>query len=109
MERVFALSTRIGDSNTPFSPAQKFPTIADLLATVTSNAFYIAGLVAFIFIVAGGFGIILGAGSGDPKRMEQGKKTLTMAIAGLVIIVFSFWIVRLIGLILGVNPLQFYQ
>lgn len=108
MERVFALSTTIG-GDTPFSPAKTFPTIGSLVTVVTSNAFILAGLIAFIFIIMGGFAIIMGAGSGDPKQMEQGRKTLTMAVAGLLIIVFSFWIVQLLGLLLGVDPLSFYK
>lgn len=89
-----------------FSPAKSFPTIGSLVSTITANAFYLAGIVAFIFIIVGGFAII--TGSGDPKKMESGQKTLTMAITGLLIIVFSYWIVKLIGLILGVDPLKLY-
>lgn len=112
MERVYALTTRIGESGgtgTPFSPAGTFKDIGSLVSTITSNAFVLAGLLAFVFIIVGGFAIIMGAGSGDPKRMEQGRKTLTMAVAGLLIIIFSFWIVRLVGLLLGVDPLKLYQ
>ncbi len=94
---------------TPFSPANSFKDIGSLVSVITSNAFVLAGLLAFIFIVVGGFAIIMGAGSGDPKRMESGKKTLTMAVVGLLVIIFSYWIVNLIGLVLGVNPLNFYK
>ena len=107
MERVFA-QTSVAIDETIFSPA-RFKTIGSLVSIITSNAFVLAGLLAFIFIVVGGFAIIMGAGSGDPKRMEQGRKTLTMAVVGLMVIIFSFWIVRLLGLILGVDPLKFYQ
>ncbi len=107
MEKVFALSTTIGDHITPFSPAQTFPNIASLVGVITSNAFFIAGVIAFIFMIVGGFGIIMS--SGDPKKIEQGKNTLTMAIIGFLVIVFSFWIVQLIELLIGANPLQLYQ
>lgn len=90
-----------------FSPAKTFPDIASLVSVITANAFILAGLIAFVFIIVGGFGIITGAG--DPKKLQSGQKTLTMSIAGLLIVVFSYWIVRLIGLVLGVDPLKLYQ
>lgn len=95
------------DIGTNLSFARNFPTVGSLVNVLTSNAFVLAGVIAFIFIVIGGFSIILGAGSGDPKRTESGQKTLTMAVVGLLVIVFSFWIVRGIGLILGFDPLSF--
>ncbi|MCX8009240.1 MAG: hypothetical protein N3A54_06120, partial [Patescibacteria group bacterium] len=76
MKKVFADSLEI---QSVFSPARTFPNIASLIAVITSNAFFIAGIIAFIFIIVGGFGIIRGAGSGDPKKMEQAKYTLTYA------------------------------
>lgn len=111
LSRVFAAPVQIGGSgpnDIPFSPAKSFPTIGALVSTITSNAFVIAGVLAFIFIIIGGFAIISAGGSGDPKRMEQGKKTLTYAIAGLILVVFSYWIIQLLGLILGFNPLKLY-
>ncbi len=40
--------------------------------------------------------------SGDPKRLQAGKELLTSAIAGLLLLILSAFILRLIGVdILG--------
>lgn len=104
MERVFALSATIDEGL--YSPVGKFPNIGALVNTIMINATVLAGIIALIFIIVGGFGIIMGAGSGDPKRMQSGQKTLTMAIVGLVIVVFALWFVQGLHLLLGVDPLN---
>ncbi len=63
----------------------------------------IAGGAAFLLIVVAGFQII--TSSGDPKRLQAGKELLTAAIAGLVLLIFSLFILRLIGVdVLGILP-----
>ena len=103
MNKVFAV--QIG-TDVPFSPAQHFPTIASLVSVLTNNAIAFAAVISLIIIIIAGFGIIAGAGSGDSKKMEQGKQTLTMAILGLIIVVFALWIIQIIGLVLGINVLN---
>lgn len=61
----------------------------------------IGGGIAFLLIVLAGFQII--TSSGDPKKLQAGKELLTSAIAGLLLIIFSVFILRLIGAdILGI-------
>jgi hypothetical protein len=84
-----------------FSPAQNFPTIASLISVVVQNAFMIAGVLAFVLLILGGFGFIVGAGAGDTKQLEQGRKTLTGAAIGLLVIVGSFWILQIIETLTG--------
>lgn len=89
-----------------FSPATSFPTIGSFVQVVITNATVIAGIIAFIFIIVGGFGILSGGGDSDPKKIEQGKKTLTMALIGLIIVVFAIWFIQAFTLFLGFNPLN---
>lgn len=89
MQKVFA-QTSVKIDGSIFSPAKNFQKLDSLVGVITSNAFVIAGLIALVFILVGGFAIIMGAGSGDPKQMEQGRKTLTMAIIGFLVIIFFF-------------------
>lgn len=105
MNRVLALSTTIG-GDTPFSPATNFPDFGKLVSVIITNATVLAGILAFIFIIIGGFAIIVGAGGGDAKQLEKGKKTLTMAVVGLLVVVFALWIVGALKIILGVDPLN---
>ena len=64
----------------------------------------LAGVIAFVLLVLGGFGIIVGAG-GDPKQMEKGKQTVTGAVIGLLVVIGSFWIVQLIQYLTGTQLL----
>ena len=101
------------DNMSNFSPIQNLiqkveaaPTIPEtkdaatlLLAENVNNilkyAMGIGGATAFILIIAGAFQIILSAGS--PDRVKAGKEMITSAIAGLLLIIFSVFILRLIG------------
>lgn len=61
----------------------------------------IGGVIAFLLIVFGGFQIILSAG--NPDKVKAGQEMITSAIAGLLLILFSIFILRLIGYdILGI-------
>jgi len=84
-----------------FTPAQNFSKIGDLVSVIVQNAFVLAGVIAFVLVIAAGFGMIAGAGSGDTKQLEQGKKAITAAVLGLIIIVGSFWIIQIIETITG--------
>ncbi len=55
----------------------------------------IGGGVALILIVIAGLQITTSAG--DPKKLQAGKELLTAAIMGLVLLIFSAFILRLIG------------
>lgn len=62
---------------------------------ILKYAMGIGGLIAFILIVIGGLQIILSAG--NPDRVKAGKEMITSAIAGLLLIIFAVFILRLIG------------
>ncbi len=55
----------------------------------------LAGIILFMMLVAGGFKYITSAG--DPKSVESAKKTLTSAIAGLVLTASAYLILRIIA------------
>lgn len=63
--------------------------------------FVLSGVVALFFIIYSGIKLI--TSSGDPKRVEEAKKTLLWAIIGLVVIFLSFMIVNLVADFTGVN------
>lgn len=106
MERVFAQV----DIGSTFTPAQNFDTIGSLVSVVSKNAFAIAGILTLILLILGGFGYIVAAGSGDAKKMEQGKSALTAAVMGLFLVIGSFWALQVIEILTGMRgkllPLQ---
>jgi len=62
---------------------------------IVTYAMGIGGLIAFILIIVGAFQIILSAG--NPDRVKAGKEMITSAIAGLLLIIFSVFILKIIG------------
>jgi hypothetical protein len=67
----------------------------DFVAWILKFAIGIGGGIAFLLIIWGGFQIILSAG--NPEKVKAGKEIITAAIAGLLLIIFSVFILRLIG------------
>jgi hypothetical protein len=58
--------------------------------------------IAMLLLIYGGFKIM--ASSGDPKAVMEGRETITSAIAGLLLVMFSVAILRIIGFnILGIE------
>ncbi len=61
----------------------------------------IGGGIAFLLIVYAGFMIM--SSSGNPERLKAGQELLTSAIGGLILLIFSIFILRVIGVnILGI-------
>lgn len=55
----------------------------------------IGGGIAFILIVISGFMIM--TASGNPERLQAGKELMTSAIMGLIMLIFSVFILKIIG------------
>jgi hypothetical protein len=55
----------------------------------------IGGGIAFLLILYAGF--MITSSSGNPDRLKAGQELMTSAIAGLIMIIFSVFILRVIG------------
>jgi hypothetical protein len=55
----------------------------------------LAGAAAFMLMLYGAFLII--TSSGDPEKLKEGQEILFSALAGLLLIIFSVFILRLVG------------
>jgi hypothetical protein len=72
------------------------PTTPDgLIRTFLGFGAGIAGGIAFLLILFGGLQIMTSAG--NPEQLNGGKDLVTAAITGLLLIIFSVFILRLIG------------
>ena len=76
-----------------------------LFANIAQVIVYFAGLVFFIMFIRGGFAYL--TSGGDPKKTAKATSTLTMAVIGIVGVIISFLIIRLIGSFTGVNVTEF--
>jgi hypothetical protein len=104
MEHVYA-AFNLNDTDV-FPVAQKFPTFGVLVTVILKNALMFAGVISFIFLVFGGFSVIMGAGGGDTKQLEKGRKAITGAVTGLVIVLFAYWFVQIIEKLTGLSLLN---
>lgn len=72
-----------------------------LLGFILRWALGIGGGIAFLLILVAGFQIM--TSRGDPNRLKAGQELMTSAIAGLILLIFSIFVLRLIGVdILGI-------
>lgn len=63
----------------------------------------IAGGIGLIFIASAAFRIMTSIG--DPRRLQSGNELLTSAIAGIVMVVLSVFLLRVLGVnVLGLFP-----
>lgn len=62
---------------------------------VINSLFALAGVVGVFFIVMAGLKFL--TSGGDPTRVEQAKRTMTYAIIGLVVVLLSFFIIKVIA------------
>lgn len=61
--------------------------VAELVQNLLAMALSAAGIVATIYIVIGAFQYF--TAFGDESKAESGKKTITWAIAGLILIILA--------------------
>lgn len=87
------LSTAIGC--VPYSDSQAMATF------FLAFGMAIGGGIALILIVAGSYQVM--SSSGDPKKVEAGKALITSAVMGLIMLVFSAYILNFVGVdLLGI-------
>lgn len=94
------------DISTVFAPAGTFNDFGAIVTVIVKNAFVLAGIISFVLLILGGFGVIVGAGSGDTKQLEQSKRAVTGAVIGLLVVVLSVLIVQVIATVTGSDMLK---
>jgi len=92
-------------SDTTGNTPARFSDLEAVFANIVSVILGLAGIVLFIMLLMGGFKFI--TAGGDPKAVEGAKKTLTYAIAGMVLLAASFLILRFIQEFTGVDVVNF--
>ena len=96
---VFALApVALAQFQTPSAGNTGLPndtSISGFIMKIINIALAVAGLIAVLFLIIGGFRYITSAG--NEETAEQAKKIITNAIIGIVVIILSFVIVRVIS------------
>jgi hypothetical protein len=73
--------------------------IGDIISKSLDYVFAFAGIGLLLMIISSGFAMMTSAG--DPKKLQAGQHRLTNAIVGFIIVFAAFWIVQLLGTMLG--------
>ncbi|MCJ7804967.1 hypothetical protein MUP35_04540 [Patescibacteria group bacterium] len=77
--------------------------IGGIISTLLQNVYVLAGILLFILLIVGGLSFIMGAGEDNPEKAKRGKQTITAALIGFVIIFCSYWIIKIIEIVTGIN------
>ncbi len=80
-------------------PARTVEAVTELIIRLQNIVFAIAGGVAVAMIIWGA--IVLLTSSGNEERTAKGKKILTYAIGGIILIVASYTLIRIFIEVLG--------
>lgn len=86
------------------APSQDIDTFGTLVTAIVKNAFVLAGVISFILLILGGFGVIVSAG--DSKKLESARGRIVGSVIGLIIVVGSFWIIQILEKITGLKLLN---
>lgn len=74
---------------------------ADLLGRIIGLGMGVAGGIAFLLILFGGLQIMTSAG--NPEQLNAGRELVSSAITGLLLIIFSIFLLQFIGVnIIGI-------
>jgi hypothetical protein len=85
-------------------PSMPNLTIGLIISKALTYLFVIAGLILLLFLIIGGFQLMIGAA--DPKAKEGASKTITNAILGFIILFVSYWLVQIVEVIFGISILK---
>ena len=110
MQIIFSVlaATQIPEECIDGDPNKCAPTLSGLdalFANVVSVAIALGGIVLFLLFISAGFKYI--TAGGDPKGIESAKKTLTYAIAGMILLAAAYLILVFISTFTGVDVTNF--
>lgn len=93
-----------GDNNCIDNPDgfnQNFTSVGAIVSSLIQYITVFAGIALLLMLIYGGFQLM--TGSGDPKQIEMGKKRITYAVIGFIIVFFAFWGVQLLAIMFNIR------
>lgn len=65
---------------------------SELIRTIVNYFLFFLGLIATIMVIGGG--VMLVTGAGEQEKVDKGKKMITFALVGIIVILLSFVLVK---------------
>jgi hypothetical protein len=104
IQKVFAQDINYGDLNNAIGlSGGKVSTdsLGSIIGGFLPYLLAIAGLILFGMLVMGGFTML--AGAADKESQEKGKKQITSAVIGFLVIFLAYWIAQILQVIFKIN------
>lgn len=80
--------------------------VNNIVSALITGSISLAGVILLFILIMGGLGMIQAAGKSDPQQMEKGKKAATSALIGFIVVFMSYFIVKLIEEVTGLNLIK---
>jgi uncharacterized membrane protein len=77
--------------------------LGDIVSALLPYIFTAAGIGLLVYLIFGGISMMLSRG--DPKALESAKAKITGALTGFIILFVSYWIVQIVGKVLGLTAI----
>ena len=104
---VIVHAATLGQLGGPDGDVATIGSLETLFSNFVNVVIAMTGVALFLMFIVGGFSFLFS--SGDQKKLDQAKGTLTNAIIGLVVIVSAYLILRIIGVFTGVSDLTIFR
>lgn len=88
-------------SNTTANPIAKFSSFASIVNLILPLLTIVAATAALLMGIIGALQILTAGGSSEKRQKAQ--KTFIFAVAGLILVIASYLIVKVIGKIFGIE------
>ncbi len=89
--------------NTGIESASGFGSIGEIISNLLNNVYVLAGIILFIFLIVGGFMVMIAAGQENPDQAKKGKQAITSALIGFMVIFCAYWIMKIIKILTGLD------
>lgn len=83
--------------------AEALSTPGGIISRLLDFAFPLAGIILFVMLLIGGFGML--AGATNKESLKANQQRITSAIVGFILLFSSYWIIRLIEIVFGIKIL----
>lgn len=81
------------------------PDLGVLIGNLIPYFLTFAGILLLLYLLFGGLQLMLSRG--DPKAMQDAKGKISNALVGFLIVFAAYWIVQLLGEVLGLQGTSF--